>query len=112
MSSFNFMISMFLRFLLFRHTSQTVPYYHVIKRLILGKKFACRYLASPTQNWMCSPLWHRPYRRHSYARCNGPSQRAEAVRQPEAGEAMVDIARSYDVNHATISRLLAHHVAS
>jgi DNA-binding LacI/PurR family transcriptional regulator len=30
----------------------------------------------------------------------------------EAGEAMVDVARSYGVNHATISRLLAHQVAS
>jgi hypothetical protein len=32
-------------------------------------------------------------------------QRREAVARREAGETLTDIARSYDVNHSTISRL-------
>jgi DNA invertase Pin-like site-specific DNA recombinase len=32
-------------------------------------------------------------------------QRQEAVARPEAGEALVDIARTYNVSHSTISRL-------
>src|SRR6266566_4811076 len=36
-----------------------------------------------------------------------PFQIAEAVRRREAGETLTDIARSYGVNHATISRLMS-----
>jgi DNA invertase Pin-like site-specific DNA recombinase len=36
-----------------------------------------------------------------------PHQRQEAARRREAGEALVEIARSYNVSHATISRLKA-----
>jgi hypothetical protein len=32
-------------------------------------------------------------------------QRLEAIARREAGEALVDIGRSYNVNHSTISRL-------
>jgi hypothetical protein len=32
-------------------------------------------------------------------------QRQEAMARREAGEALVDIARSYNVSHSTISRL-------
>ena len=34
-----------------------------------------------------------------------PHQRQEAVRRREAGEALVEIGRSYNVSHSTISRL-------
>jgi DNA invertase Pin-like site-specific DNA recombinase len=34
-----------------------------------------------------------------------PHQRAEALARRDAGETLVDIARSYDVSHSTISRL-------
>jgi DNA invertase Pin-like site-specific DNA recombinase len=34
-----------------------------------------------------------------------PHQRAEAIARREAGEALVDIGRSYNVSHSTISRL-------
>jgi DNA invertase Pin-like site-specific DNA recombinase len=34
-----------------------------------------------------------------------PHQRAEAISRREAGEALVDIGRSYNVSHSTISRL-------
>jgi DNA invertase Pin-like site-specific DNA recombinase len=34
-----------------------------------------------------------------------PHQRAEAIKRREAGETLVDIARSYNVSHPTISRL-------
>jgi DNA invertase Pin-like site-specific DNA recombinase len=37
-----------------------------------------------------------------------PHQRAEAIRRKEEGEAVRDIARSYNVHHSTISRLPAH----
>jgi len=36
-----------------------------------------------------------------------PYQQAEAIRRVNAGESMVDIGRSYNVSHATISRLAA-----
>jgi DNA invertase Pin-like site-specific DNA recombinase len=36
-----------------------------------------------------------------------PHQIKEALRRRDAGEPMRDIARSYDVSHSTISRLLA-----
>jgi len=32
-------------------------------------------------------------------------QRQEAIARREAGESLVDIGRSYNVNHSTISRL-------
>jgi DNA-binding MurR/RpiR family transcriptional regulator len=34
-----------------------------------------------------------------------PHQQREAIKRRESGEAMRDIARSYDVSHSTISRL-------
>lgn len=34
-----------------------------------------------------------------------PHQRREAIARRDAGEALTDIARSYDVSHSTISRL-------
>jgi transposase-like protein len=34
-----------------------------------------------------------------------PDQRTEAIRRHAAGETMVEIAKSYDVNHSMISRL-------
>jgi Helix-turn-helix domain of resolvase len=34
-----------------------------------------------------------------------PHQRAEAIARRNAGETLVDIARSYNVSHPTISRL-------
>ncbi|MFY9952464.1 helix-turn-helix domain-containing protein [Bradyrhizobium sp.] len=34
-----------------------------------------------------------------------PHQRQEALARREAGEALVDIGRSYNVSHSTISRL-------
>lgn len=37
-----------------------------------------------------------------------PHQRAEAIRRKGEGEAVRDIARSYDVHHSTISRLQPH----
>ncbi len=36
-----------------------------------------------------------------------PHQRQEALTRREAGEALVEIGRSYNVSHSTISRLLA-----
>ena len=36
-----------------------------------------------------------------------PHQRQEALARREAGEALVDIGRSYNVSHSTISRLKA-----
>ncbi len=36
-----------------------------------------------------------------------PHQRQEALARRAAGEALIDIARSYNVSHATISRLEA-----
>jgi hypothetical protein len=37
-----------------------------------------------------------------------PHQQREALARRDAGEPVTEIARSYDVHHATISRLLAH----
>src|SRR6516225_9986245 len=37
-----------------------------------------------------------------------PYQRAEALRRRAAGETLVEIARSFNVSHMTIARLLAH----
>jgi DNA invertase Pin-like site-specific DNA recombinase len=41
-----------------------------------------------------------------------PFQQAEAIRRVNAGESMVDIGRSYNVSHATISRLAAKATAA
>jgi DNA invertase Pin-like site-specific DNA recombinase len=40
-----------------------------------------------------------------------PFQIAEAIRRRDAGEALVDIARSYQVSHSTISRLRPSHIS-
>jgi DNA invertase Pin-like site-specific DNA recombinase len=41
-----------------------------------------------------------------------PHQRREAIARRDAGEALVDIARSYNVSHSTISRLCCEQVAA
>ena len=41
-----------------------------------------------------------------------PFQRAEAIRRVNAGNSMVDIGQSYNVSHATISRLAAKATAA
>jgi hypothetical protein len=35
-----------------------------------------------------------------------PHQRREAIARREAGEPLIDIGRSYNVSHSTISRLI------
>jgi hypothetical protein len=40
-----------------------------------------------------------------------PHQRQEAIRRREAGETLVEIARSYNVSHPTIMRLVDRHQA-
>jgi hypothetical protein len=41
-----------------------------------------------------------------------PFQRAEAIRRINTGESMVDIGKSYNVSHATISRLAVKAMAA